>query len=157
MRKLNSVDTTWKDSLLWPVIKIIWESFSLKRVHWWHWHEYKGDLGGFVSVEGDKSARSRHKSFKDNLLLTNFLWTKCAVVRPKDYDGLYRRGFRATEGGVVKTELCDVLLSGTHAGLIVGPSDTDFFAVSYPDNIPLDMELLYVTSKYDLAKDIPLT
>ena len=147
----------WQDKILWPVIAFVWEPFSLKRVHWWHWKKYDGDLGGYIHLEGDKSTNPRHTSLFKNLLFTNFTWSRCAVLRPKNYNGLYRRGFRAQEGDELKTEICDVLFSGAHAGLVVGPADTDFFAVSYPDNAPLDLELLEVTSKYKLPKDVPLT
>ena len=155
MRK--TAHPSWEDKILWPIIALIWEPFSLKRVHWWHWKRYDGPLGNFIHLEGDKTTSPRHTSLFKNLLFTNFTWSQCAVLRPKNYDGLYRRGFRAQEGDILKTEICDVLLSGPHAGLIVGPADTDFFAIAYPDNTPIDLELLEVASKYRLPRDIPLT
>lgn len=110
-----------------------------------------------IKLEGDKATHDRRGSFWKNLLYTNFSWSRCAVLQPKNYDGLYRRGFRAMEAGILRTELCDVLLTGKHASLVVGPNDTEFFALSYPEDVPLELDLLEITNKYKLPKDIPLT
>ncbi len=157
MKKYIASPETWEDKIIWPILRAVWEPFSKKKVHWWHWKNYKGDIGNAIKLDGDRNTSPRHASIWKNLYFTNFSWSRCAVLKPKNYTGLYKRGFRAEEGGLIKTELCNVLLSGTHAGLVVGPSDTEFFALSYPDNALLELELLEITNKHDLGKDIPLT
>jgi hypothetical protein len=155
--RLSAVNPQWQDKFLWPIIKIVWEPFSLKKVHWWHWQKFDGEIGPVIKVAGDKSSLERRANFFANLYYTNFSWSKCAVLSPMHFRGEYRRGFRAIEGGEIRTELCNVLLSGPHAGLIVGPSDTEFFALSYPDNIPISLELIEITKKDKLLKNVPLT
>ncbi len=118
------------DKIFWPVIKAVWEPFSLKRSHWWHWLPYGQQPSYLLKIPADHNAAPRHSAWH-NLIQTNFGWSKVAVTKPKNYFGLYRWGFKSREGAKNKLEVCALILQGPVANLI-GPHDMELFAELSP-------------------------
>jgi hypothetical protein len=145
----------FEDALFWPIIKTVWEPFSLKRSHWWHWINYDQIPNNLLSIQPDEDAKPRHAGIRYNLIQTNFGWKKVAVLKPKKYSGKYQCGFVSQEGSKYKTQLCTVILQGPVA-VLLSPYGFNFFAKSYPENNLLDLELIQVTTKYGLDKNIPI-
>jgi hypothetical protein len=138
------------DFLLWPILKLIWEPFSLKRAHWWHWLTYAKEIPDHsytVTVPGDKTAKRADRGWP-NFYERNFGWQTTALLFVHDDKGQlaedYHLGFRCGN----KTETCSILLSHGIAALI-GPDDTIFFAVG-KDGQPLKVSLYLSTKKRNL-------
>ena len=143
------------DEIFWPIIRLVWEPFSLKRSHWWHWIVYKKEITSFIAIPGIRSNTTRHQSFLGNFFKTNLGWKSVVVLSPLSFQGTYQRWFRAKEGDVEKIEICILILQGPVAALI-GPYDTDFFAISYPLGLPITLALLEATTKDKLDKNTPI-
>ncbi|TSC55342.1 MAG: hypothetical protein G01um101418_974 [Parcubacteria group bacterium Gr01-1014_18] len=153
LRKTNPVH--FLDLVLWPLLQLLWEPFSRKNSHFWHWRAFRGEVSGQVKIQGSPASRPR-KSLWDYLWQTNFSWDNCIVFKPR-YDFPYRIGYRSLGEG--KTEMCSVILRGESAALI-GGGDVEFFMVSlFGDNQMIDMNeeftLRYCTKK-QLGKGVIL-
>jgi hypothetical protein len=157
--KLKTYPRHRLDVVLWPLLRLLWEPFSKKQSHWWHWRPYEGTVPENFReyMEGDGTARPR-KGILGNLIQTNFGWKKVAILGHSNHYGhpiLYQLGFTSTENGVRKKELCTVVLNDYCAALL-GPSPTEFFAVSYPEGNPIPIDLVVVSRKDHLPRNVVL-
>jgi len=145
----------FEDILFWPIIRTVWEPFSFKRSHWWHWLNYDREPKYLLEIPINNQAATRHEGIKNNLIQTNFNWNQAAILKPKDYEGEYRCGFVGQEGHISKNQVCALILQGPVA-VLLSPYQIKFFAESFPDKNPIELELFEVKSKYLLPKDVPL-
>jgi hypothetical protein len=145
----------FEDVIFWPIIRAVWEPFSLKRSHWWHWINYDKVPSGAMSLPQDANAKPRHASIWHNLIQTNFGWKKIAILKPKNYAGNYRLGFIGHEGNLNKKQICTLVLQGC-VGILLSPYSFEFFAESYPERSPLELELVRITTKNNLDENTPL-
>lgn len=154
MKKLKTYPSHWLDIILWPILKIIWEPFSKKESHFWHWSNYKPRLDLVIAtVYGDHRAGKRN-GFISNLIQTNFSWQKIAILKPNT-EKEYQIGFMSDEGDVSKSQVCSIILHGECAAL-VGPYDVKFFAISYPEAEQIYIPSPKITIKEFLSDKITL-
>lgn len=149
------------DDWLWPIIKIIWEPFSLKRSHWWHWRPYQGPAQFRQRLAGNLAAKAR-RGFWSTLIQTNFAWTQVAIIEPKEYTGAYQVGFCGPEISSPQAserwyqgQLCAMIIEGPSA-LLVGSGDLYYFAKAYPNGQPIELKNLAITTKTKLTKNVIL-
>lgn len=76
--------------IFWPLIYLLWEPFSKKRSHWWNWSKYTKGISKGLLIKGRRGNKTRNNLW-DKLILTNFSWRECVILRPKNYDGEYIR------------------------------------------------------------------
>jgi hypothetical protein len=153
--KWQTSPTHWLDWTLWPLLRVVWEPFSHKRTHWWHWRTYTGQIEDPIVVQGHPNAIDR-SSWWNNFYQTNFGWKNVIVVEPEGYRGLWHLGFstRQDTGGV--TQYCTVLFNGQEqVGPLVGPYDTIFFAFTSEEK-PIKLINVQETTKFALSRRIPL-
>jgi hypothetical protein len=143
------------DWTLWPLLRVVWEPFSKKRSHWWHWRTYTGQIHNSVVAKGHPKAIDRSIAW-ENFYQTNFGWNDVVVLRPVDYNGLWHLGFSAKQDNGQLTQYCAIVFEGQKKiAALVGPYDITFFAVS-PEGPSIKLEITQVTTKSELAEDIPL-
>lgn len=155
------------DFTIWWLIRFIWEPFSGKRSHWWHWRDFysiRHDLSLLLpyaqEFEGSKKA-GRRFGFWRNLFQTNFGWQQVIVFRPLingtiPYEGTYQIGFKAIEENMLVAKMCTLVLQDFTA-VLRGPYKTSFFAVTYPGGTPLSLHIeAELSSKDELLKNVLL-
>lgn len=142
------------DYILGPILRIIWEPFSIKRSHFWHWQRYDNEINSATTVLPDVTASPRYNLWL-KLWQTNFGWEKVVILQPESYDGNYQIGFTSVEGEEGKTELCSLILKGKIA-VLVGPYELSFFAISFPPKKALILQNVLTTTKDKLDKEIIL-
>ncbi len=143
------------DNVFWPVLQVIWEPFSKKRSHWWHWQEtplLPNLLDAGLIVPGYSGSKIR-KNFLSNLWQTNFGWKGVAIISPTDYQGKYRVGYREFSESGCRSEVCSIVLSDKVA-VLRGPKNVVYFALSYPDNQILSLSLSICTLKSRVTSNI---
>jgi hypothetical protein len=133
--------------LIEPLIYLLWEPFSGKRSHFWNWSKYGGNLDKWVTVKGEKKNHPINNLW-NTLVELNFKWKKLVILKPVNYNGEYQIIYRNA-----KTEICSLVLKGK-TGCLVGSSDTDFTAISYPDGKELKLEILGYTDKRKKERDV---
>jgi hypothetical protein len=128
------------DFILWWIIKLLWEPFSLKRSHGWHWIirplPFPVIRPLIVNGSGDDLERdTRWRKF----YLTNFGWRRVVLIVPQvikengvmsEYTGYYQIGWNQLDNPKFKDnefEMCTIIQHGI-IGLLVGPGITNFFA-----------------------------
>lgn len=141
------------DYLLWPIIKLVWEPFSLKRSHWWHWKKFLYTQRGRLitsKVIGNKKAKNRD-TFWSNLIQTNFGWNETAVIEPIAYTDKYQLGFFETDKyGKKFPQTCTLVLRGKIA-ILRGPKDIEVYAFTYPEHRPLVVKVINELPKNTLS------
>ena len=142
------------DYTLGLLLRFFWEPFALKRSHFWHWHSINKSIVSTLDIEPDQMAEIR-SGLLSQLLQTNFRWKKVSIIKPKNYTGEYQIGFLANENGIIKNELCDIIVKNK-IGVLLGPYKTNFFAISYPAKKPIDLIEVETTVKDKLASEILL-
>ena len=165
--------SNWKDAVLWPILRVLFEPFSRKQSHWWHWRKIdpgawpRNSIRPILNIppgELDLTARERTGPWS-RFWQTNFGWRKVVIVRPGDWDWTtwneqkhsqpYQVGFFLPGHG--HGYICSVVIKGTPCALLLGPRPVDFFAI-YPD-IPyrqVHLRIAGFSTKDQLAIDIPL-
>jgi hypothetical protein len=138
------------DIIIWPIIRIFWEPFSLKRSHWWHWRKYDKEITDTVTVNGDQKAQPRNNHWQD-LIQTNFLWKKSIVLKPNK-NTPYHLGFISKHEN--KCQICSIVLQGP-VGLLLSPHKVEFFAVSTGEN-PIHLEVIGYMAKREASKKATL-
>lgn len=148
-------------SILWFLLKLLWEPFSLKRSHWWHWQ--KVNLGRDIKpliVEGDKTSLDRNTAWR-NFWQTNFGWQKVAVLEVANcvwcHEGQFYVPFQIGWGEVngkskKQLEICSIVHLEPILGLLLGPSDVNFFAFDL-EGRPVELRLLKVITKKQTLKE----
>lgn len=124
------------DYCLWPIIKILWEPISLKRSHWWHWKKISNknlNLNKTINILGHKKSKNRN-GYWNNFWQTNMGWKKSIVL-----DTVARTRYQIGYIDNEKTEICSIILSGPTA-VLIGPKETQFFAISYPDGKQIELK-----------------
>lgn len=156
---LKSRFSFW-DWTLGILLKIFWEPISIKRSHFWHWRQekfsYLDSDYNYLVVTPDTQARNRH-GFWSNLWQTNFGWQKVVVVEPSYIYDSYEIVFSTASGDYRNFQSCSLRVKG-RVGLLIGPEETRFYAVSYnyliPQQIPL--RTVMITTKKELPQGIKL-
>ncbi|MFA5155627.1 MAG: hypothetical protein WC453_04305 [Patescibacteria group bacterium] len=131
----------WLDTIFWPLLRFFWEPFSVKHSHWWHWLSYQEPLPDnedCLIIAANPAARRANK-FWPNFYERNFGWQQVALLNVYDDTGQPARNYRAGYSCGAKKEICSILLS-RGVGVLIGPEDTLFFAVSQ-DGRPLRVRL----------------
>jgi hypothetical protein len=147
--------TSWLDWTLWPLLRVVWEPFSKKRSHWWHWLTYARQIQDPVVVQGHPNAMDRSSPWQD-FFQTNFGWKDVVVVKPVNYKGLWHIGFSNQQKNGKVTQYCSILFNEQEkVAPLVGPTDTTFFAFT-PEWIPIKLEVLQETTKDELPAEIPI-
>lgn len=144
----------WLNIVFWPILKLVWEPFSLKRSHWWHWLPYEEALPGdeyHLTIEGNPKAR-RADQFWSNFYERNFGWQKVALLHIYDDKGRLAENYRLGYSCGVKKEVCSILLNHG-VGALVGPEDTMFFAIDQ-NGVPLRVQLYCCTSRTNLKNNM---
>ncbi|MFA5184302.1 MAG: hypothetical protein WC456_02130 [Patescibacteria group bacterium] len=130
----------WLDIVFWPLLRFFWEPFSVKQSHWWHWLPYQKPLpddNDCLTLAADPVAKRADK-FWPNFYERNFGWQKIALLSVYDNGrlaGNYRLGYSCG----TKKEICSILLN-RGVSVLIGPTDTAFFAISQ-DGRPLQVQL----------------
>jgi len=148
LKNLKTKPKHWLDFILWPLLKLFWEPFSVKNSHFWHWVDFDKNLihkDIFFSVEGSIESKPR-KKFLSNLWQTNFGWKKALILEPET-DGEYWLGFFELSTG--KCQLCSVVLEGK-VGILVGHNEVYFFALNS------DRKSIYLKKSEETTKNNPL-
>jgi len=140
----------WLDFIFWPILKICWEPFSKKRSHFWHWLEYPNIPQKTLTIRGIKKEKPR-EGFWPNFWQTNFGWKNVVVIEPHT-KGLYNIGLWDKTFG--RKQLCSCLCKG-RIGLLIGPSDVEFFALDKKGDY-CDLIFVESTTKKELSKTIKL-
>jgi len=147
-RKLFTEPQHFLDRFLWPLLRLIWEPFSKKRSHWWHWKNTNliyAEKNSTLTIKGNPSAGSR-SGFWRNLWQTNFGWKSALIIKPK-LSTKYKVGFFDHK----EAKICSIIMDGEIA-LLEGSDPVNFFAFSYPENEPIQLEIV---KNNILKKDIP--
>lgn len=140
----------WADDIPSWVLSKAYDRMTGKSSHFWHWYPYQKPLKWTVSVPTDISAGDRTKGWMHNLLFTDFLWKRVAILVPLTHSGPYHLGYTALEGSQQKTELCSLILKGATA-VQLGPYQTKFFAVDL-NGEPVELMVIALMSKKALRK-----
>lgn len=128
------------DFALWWIIKLLWEPFSLKRSHWWHWvtRVFPSNDNKPLAANGSGDDLERNTKWR-KFWLTNFGWQKVVLIVPcitrdngvmSEYAGYYQVGWNQSDNPKFKAnefEMCTIIQHGI-IGLLVGPGDVNFFA-----------------------------
>ena len=166
----------WLDWIVWPLLKIFWEPFSLKKSHWWHWRKMEpcdllnaslGDLKT-ATAHADRLAKPA-ESLWDNFYQRNFGWKKVAILmafengneekKPRTSQDIERQVFNQ-ENNIAKNyrigyievlkESVKIELSSIKingaAAVLIGPNNCSYFALD-EDGRALNCRLLDYTSK----------
>lgn len=153
--KLQTSPTSVYDWTLWPLLRVVWEPFSKKRSHWWHWRTYTSQIHDPVVAKGHPKRVDR-SSFWENFYQTNLGWSDAVVLRPANYNGFWHLGFSAMQNNGTVTKLCTIFFKGQKKiAALVGPYDTTFFALSL-EGTPITLEIIQLTTKSELPEAIPL-
>lgn len=145
------------DVVLWPILRVLWEPFSRKQSHFWHWKPFEGSIPEPFQeyVDPDKGARPVDGWWTE-FWNTNFGWKKVVIFRPANPAKKYHLGFMRREGnGVARKEICTCVLDGACAAA-VSPYNTKYFAVEYPHGPAIPLDLVRVTVRHMLEEDVPL-
>lgn len=150
-RKLFTEPQHFLDRFLWPLLRLIWEPFSKKRSHWWHWRDSDSiAIQTCLEFRGNSLANSR-SGFWNNLWQTNFGWKSALIIKP-ELSTKYKIGFFNHKGA----KICSIIMDGEIA-LLEGPDPVNFFAFSYPENEPIGLEIVKNNvPKKDIPKNIYL-
>ncbi len=144
----------WLDLVFWPTLKLVWEPFSLKKSHWWHWLPYEGVLPNHeycLTVGGDPKAK-KADDFWPNFYERNFGWQKVALLHVYDDKGRLAEDYHLGYSLGAKKEICSLLLSHG-VGALLGPEPTTFFAIDQ-DGLPLQVQLYCYTSRINLKNSV---
>jgi hypothetical protein len=145
---------TFFEWFLWPFLKILWEPFSKKRSHWWHWKSVNIEIpeGYGVFVRMNPFAKPRD-TFWSNLIQTNFGWKKVVIIEPINpvpHNGNYKIGF-INSREFTNQKICEFLVrDGTKVALLCGPNHFEVFGVD-EYNCPIPVRLVEYGNKYELA------
>ena len=153
--KLTTSPKHWLDYVLWPLLRLVWEPFSLKRSHFWHWRDYPVhyQLSNTVGFSGSPDARPIRGWFS-NLWQTNFGWKLAATLEgPAGMD--YHLGFETVENGKTVQKICSIVLRGKCAALI-GSADVRFFMVSVNGKTSVPIAPRSEGSKFKLVAGVTL-
>ncbi|MBL7022141.1 hypothetical protein ISR92_02400 [Patescibacteria group bacterium] len=149
------------DYLIWPLLKLFWEPFSKKESHFWHWRKYNTPISKIrgTLIPADFNAHSRRGGILRLLWETNFGWQKIAILEPANYEGLYQIVYSAQEISslnqlCIYQEKCSLMLRGKVA-VQIGPQDTYFYMISFPEGYLLEQKLPVLIKKEKL-RDIIL-
>ena len=152
---LQTSPTSWLDWVLWPLLRAVWEPFSRKRSHWWHWLPYTGQMQGSLVVRGHPDTVDRSSTWQD-FYQTNFGWQHVVVVKPADYQGRWHIGFSARQENGRVTQYCSILINGQEkVASLIGPTDTTLFAFT-ARGMPINLQVLQETTKDKLPTEIVL-
>jgi len=124
------------DWLLWPILKIMWEPFSVKGSHWWHWRAYAfpADAAPLaLEIKGDREAHDDAGAWQ-NFYQRNFGWQEVAILKAFDINGNMIKNFRIGFISNIKCEICSVI-ADSNVGVLIGPKNIRFFAVDENNNI----------------------
>ncbi|MFA5000103.1 MAG: hypothetical protein WC545_01985 [Patescibacteria group bacterium] len=174
------------DVTLGLILKIIWEPFSQKKSHWWHWQRvgFFGKIaitesGLTVTAEADENAKAADKGW-DNFWQRNFGWKKIAIIAVFEPNNIIAeensqldlkkffeqetklaKNFRIGYIDGEKVELCSLLLDKP-TGVLIGPRDCKYFALD-KDGQPLRCQILGYENKdireysmFSYVKDAPI-
>ena len=146
---------SWLDWALWPLLRVVWEPFSKKRTHWWHWLTYVGQIQDPIVVQGRPNEEDRSSPWQ-NFFQTNFGWKDVVVVKPVNYRGRWHIGFSTQQENGRVTQYCSVLFNEQEkVASLVGPTNTTFFAFTQK-GMPIKLEVLQETTKDKLSAEIPI-
>jgi len=145
------------DFILWWIIKLLWEPFSLKRSHWWHWViKPLPPNCRPLTVNGGGDDLERNTKWR-NFWLTNFGWRKVVLITPCIinengfmfwYNGYYQIGWNQSDNPKFKAnefERCAIIQQGI-IGLLVGPGAVNFFAHDLSGN-PLKLAFCQLSDR----------
>jgi len=159
--------------ILWWLIKLVWEPFSLKRSHWWHWQIKPLPEGSKpIVVKGDSNEKERATKWL-NFSLTNFGWQKVVLLgtykvvssdKAVNQQGdkmcyfditckSYQIGWNQKSNSKFKAnefEVCTIVQNGI-IGLLVGPGETNFYAHDL-SGAPLDLSVYAFTTKSEAVR-----
>jgi hypothetical protein len=139
----------WLDFVLWPFLRIVWEPFSKKQSHWWHWRPYAGDIPEkcFTDFVSNSDAKSGNHGLA-SLWQRNFGWKTVVMVRVDGgtENSEYLFGFEINE----HREICSMVLRNFGAGMLVGPDPVRFFAISCADKKPVSLKIWRRVRKSDV-------
>lgn len=147
--------------VIWFLLKLLWEPFSLKRSHWWHWQlRDLPENAKKLTVKGDGVSEERN-SFWSNFWQSNFGWQKVVILAPTKSQKIKGLEFHVDSFCYVqenigpflfgwnqdgnkkfqdnKFEICTIVQNiPPRFGVLVGPRDANFFAFDLEGN-PLEL------------------
>jgi hypothetical protein len=142
------------DFILWPILKLLWEPFSIKQSHFWHWMNYSNAVQYKTLIPTDPQAIPRNSLWK-LFIYTNISWEKCVILKPKNFNTNTRYQVGFINGRENKKQLCSIILN-TEVAVLCGPYPTHFFAIDYNAKQVIELEILKETKKNILEQNIPL-
>lgn len=158
MAILGSNPRHWLDIVLWPILRVLWEPFSRKQSHWWHWRRVDNRvmIRAHSSIVVPRHSTSREgRSFWGNFFQRNFGWKHVAILTPSNPKYRYRIGFYR-RGHFHERQLCSIILRGPCA-VLIGDEDINFFAVDAYGGDQLELDLFWATCpKKRLPKNVTL-
>lgn len=142
------------DVIFWWLIKLVWEPFSLKRSHWWHWQmRILPESASPLEVTGDELDIPRNTKWRV-FFLTNFGWHKVALIAPVEPRmSPYQVGWNQACNPKFKEnefEICTIALCSGIC-LLVGPGKTNFFGFDMDGN-PIELKVAWYTTKKEAFK-----
>lgn len=124
---------TWQDILILPFLIALWEPFSRKNTHWWHWKHFTQEVPShyLTPPQKDPTAKDRSKNRWSALWQTNFGWREVVVLSPK-IASEFKIGFWCPEDKRPGKDrmLCSVVVKNGVAACLVGPKPIQFFAIT---------------------------
>jgi hypothetical protein len=135
-----------KLDILCPILKIVWEPFVKISSRGWHWLEFdQTKIERSLSVKGYPDAKRRDTAWQ-NFIQTHFQWQHVVILEPEtdDTDKEYQIGFYEPKSGVCQK--CSLVLRGL-TGVLVGPDDASYFAVSLKSGKFLKLNIVDTTTK----------
>jgi len=116
---------------------------------------YTDQIRDSVVAKGNPKAADKSSNWA-NFYQSNFGWNDVVVLRPVDHNGLWHLGYSVKQDSGQVTQYCTIVFKGHRKiAALVGPHDTTFFAVSL-EGTSIKLEIIQVTTKSELAEDIPL-
>lgn len=136
--------------ILWPIIQLLWESFSIKHAHFWHWMKYEKQISKFAVINRENVNEKEIKNRWDVFFQLNLKWNSCVILKPKESIEEFRVGYNYNN----KQELSSIILRPNETfGMLIGPGESKFFALSLENDLEIELEIIGFDNKKNLRKN----
>lgn len=145
---LPTQPVSWLDWVAWPVLRVIWEPFSYKRSHWWHWRN-TARPNEWLPIVGDPLANSQTDAWSI-FYNTNFAWQTWVELAPVGYQGSWQVGY--TVGST--TQVCAIVLTKT-CRVLIGNGDVGYFGITLQGK-PVQLRQVRRSTGRAVMRQVPL-
>lgn len=149
----------WQDNLLWPILAKVFEPFSRKNAHWWHYYNAPMPEHWIprLSLTEDRDAINRYGNLWNMFWATNFGDPNVVVLGPafQPLPYHYQIGYVARVNNRLVVQRCSIVLNSLF-GFILTDHPVGVWAESWPEREPIRLRVSHYTTRKQLAAHIPL-